>query len=276
MTYRDILVHMDSSKHAGRRLDLAIRLATEHGAHLTGLYVMAPPYIPTYMAAQLSAEVFEAQAAMAREAADLAGAAFNERTAAAGLSAEWRAASGFPADVVSLQARYASLVIMGQPDPEDDAGTRELATQVVMESGRPVLLVPWAGNFETLGESVVVAWNASRESARAVSDALPILSRARQVTVINASPGTGEESESELPGADIAVHLARCDVEVESDPSFAADIDPAEALLSRAADLGADLIVMGAWGHSRLRELVTGGVTRHMLAHMTVPVLMSH
>lgn len=276
MTYRDILVHLDSSKHTGRRLDMAIRLAAEHSAHLTGLYVLAPPYIPTYMAAQLSAEVFEAQAAMVREAAELAGSVFDKKTVAAGLSSEWRVVNGFPADVLSLHARYASLAIMGQPDPEDDAASRELATQVIMESGRPVLVVPWAGNFETLGQSVIVAWNASRESARAVSDALPLLSGARRVTVINANSREGEESDAELPGTDIAAHLARCGVRVESDPSFATDIDPAEVLLSRAADLGADLIVMGAWGHSRLREMVTGGVTRHMLAHMTVPVLMSH
>jgi len=140
--------------------------------------------------------------------------------------------------------------------------------------GRPVLIVPRYGTFETVGERVLVAWNGSREATRAVHDALPLLKLASSVTVLSIDPehDTGDR----IPGADIALHLARHGVAAEGMSTVGLDISVGDLLLSRAADLGADLIVMGAYGHSRVRELVLGGATRHILQHMTVPVLMSH
>lgn len=278
MHLKNILVHVDDSRHCASRLSVAASLAQEHDAHLTGIYVLTPPYIPGYMAAQVSAEVFEVQAGLAAEAAAKAEALFHKQADAVGVIQEWRTADGYAADAVTMHARYADLVILGQPDPDEDetATTRNLPGEVVLEAGRPVLIVPYAGRFPTVGKTVLVAWNGSREAARAVNDALPLLHNARSVSVLNINPESGEESDNDFPGADIALHLSRHGVTVEAAPSYGNDIDVGDVLLSRAADLSADLIVMGGYGRSRFRELVMGGASRHILHHMTCPVLMSH
>jgi nucleotide-binding universal stress UspA family protein len=146
---------------------------------------------------------------------------------------------------------------------------------VVMGAGRPVLLIPYAGTFERCGESVLISWNASREAARAVADALPLLKRAREVNIVSFNPAEGGDW-GEIPGADIGLWLARHDVRVTVHQCRSKEIDIGNQLLSRAADFGSDLIVMGAYGHSRAYELMLGGVTRTLLRSMTVPVLMSH
>src|SRR3954454_13493204 len=146
----------------------------------------------------------------------------------------------------------------------------------MLSSGRPVLAVPYAGQFERVGERVLVAWNASRESTRAVNDALPLLRGAKVVTILAVNPRQGIEGHGDVPAADIALHLARHGVKAEAAHTVAKDISEGDALLSYAADIGADLIVAGAYGHSRARELVFGGVTRTLIAEMTAPVLLSH
>ena len=136
----------------------------------------------------------------------------------------------------------------------------------------------YVGTFETVGRNVIIAWNNSRESARAVADALPLLTGAERVTILALNPKGGVELDGhgDVPGADIALHLARHDVNVDAAQLVTEDVSVADMLLSRAADEGADLLVISAYGHSRLGELVLGGVTRSILAHMTLPVLMSH
>src|SRR5690606_4452572 len=146
----------------------------------------------------------------------------------------------------------------------------------VMRCGRPVLLVPYAGRFEAVGRRVLVAWDAGREAARAVRDALPLLKRAEHVEVVSFNPDRPGARHGPIPGADLAAYLARHDVKVHVSQQHGDDIEVGEQILSRAADLHSDLIVMGAYGHSRLRELALGGATRTLLASMTVPVLMSH
>jgi len=149
-----------------------------------------------------------------------------------------------------------------------------LPEELALGVGRPVLVVPRYGTFETVGQRVLIAWNGSREATRAVNDAIPILKMATKVTVLSVDPEG--EPDRRLPGADLALHLARHGIAAEAESTQALDIGVGDVLLSRAADLGADLIVMGAYGHSRLREMMLGGATRHLLQHMTVPVLMSH
>jgi nucleotide-binding universal stress UspA family protein len=139
--------------------------------------------------------------------------------------------------------------------------------------GRPVLVVPRYGTFPTIGERVLVAWNGAREAVRAVNDALPLLQRAQLVTVLSIDPS---DADHRIPSADITLHLARHGVTAVAAQTRGTDLLVADILLSYAADLGADLIVSGAYGHTRLRELVLGGMTRHLLQTMTVPVLMSH
>jgi nucleotide-binding universal stress UspA family protein len=147
---------------------------------------------------------------------------------------------------------------------------------VALSAGRPVLVVPHFGPPRNLGSNVLVAWNASREASRAVNDAMPFLRRANKVTVLAVDPQRGGDAHREIPSADIALHLSRHGVKPEAAQVAAPEIEAGEIILSQASRLGANLIVIGAYGHSRFREYIFGGVTRHLLRHMTVPVLMSH
>lgn len=194
------------------------------------------------------------------------------------LSAEWRAASGYPAHVAAVHGRYADLIILGQLDPHDALAPliRPRPEEVALLAGRPILVVPYVGTFEQIGQRVLVGWDESREATRAVNDAIPLLEGASSVTVIAVDPKQGRDCHGEIAGADIALHLARHNVAVEVEHTSSAGIDVGNTLLSRARDLEADLLVMGAYGHSRVRELILGGATRTVLASMTLPVLMAH
>jgi nucleotide-binding universal stress UspA family protein len=276
MALKDLLVVVSSDPVCAERLDLAGRLATAHGAHLAGLFVITPPEMPGYVAVELPPEVHDLRRRRGQERAREAERLFRARVDRMGVAHEWRAAEGDLVATTILHARYADLTIVGQGIDLGDA-PRELATlpeALALGVGRPVLVVPRYGTFPTAGERVLVAWNGSREATRAVNDALPILQRASRVTLLSMNPGEG--AAPRVPGADIALHLARHQVRVEAASTRATDIEVGDVLLSYAADAGADLIVMGAYGHSRLREMVLGGATRHVLRHMTVPVLMSH
>jgi nucleotide-binding universal stress UspA family protein len=174
-----------------------------------------------------------------------------------------------------LHARYADLVVVGQPDEKDASGVEpDFVGRLLLAAGRPVLVVPYAGSFADTGKRVLVAWNASREATRALTDSIPLLREAEAVHVIAFDPAAA--AHGEVPGADIGLYLARHGIKVTVSQQSAPDVDVGNQLLSRAADLNADLIVMGAWGHSRLQELVMGGVTQTILQSMTVPVLLSH
>jgi nucleotide-binding universal stress UspA family protein len=167
--------------------------------------------------------------------------------------------------------------VLGQADPDDPAGSRnDLPEAVALATGRPVLVVPRIGALSRVGKTVMLCWNASRESARAAADALPVLRAADQVIVLVVDPEVSAEGHGPEPGADVAAWLARHGVNVTVQRDVAADTQVGEAILSRAADHDVDLIVMGLYGHSRLREMVLGGVSRTLLSSMTVPVLVSH
>ena len=179
------------------------------------------------------------------------------------------------AEVVALHARYADLVVLGQPDSENGGEVdAQVPEDVVLSAGRPALVVPYIGAGEEIGKRVLIAWDGGREAARAVNDALPLLENAEFVAVLVVNPSQGAHGEE--PGADIALHLARHGIAVEAQHIEVRDLSTGNALLSRLADEAIDLLVMGAYGHSRLREMVLGGMTREVFQQMTVPVLMSH
>ncbi len=278
MALKDILVHMDSSPAAPARLDYAIHLARKHGAHLAALYVVAIAPIHQYTEADLGPELIEAHDKFMRESAAQAKAVFDARIQAAGIAAEWRQAEGAVPEMVTLHARYADVVVLGQrmKDRLDAGAAPELPDHVVLDVGRPAIVVPAAGSFERAGERVLVAWNASRAAARAANDALPILEAASDVRILVINPEPGIMGHGELPGADIATHLARHNIHGEvvqvniSDRSQVGD-----ELLKQIAAFGADFMVMGSYGSFRLRELVFGGVTRRILEAMTVPIFLS-
>jgi nucleotide-binding universal stress UspA family protein len=283
MAMKDILLHVDDSRGQGPRLALAVELARRQEAHLTGLFVTEPisfsglaaPGGADFAGAEAFQQIEERHRAARRGVGERLAAAFVDAANRAGISSEWRWAEGIAAQTVSLHARYADLAVVGQSDPESPAFASGVVEAALLSSGRPVLVVPYIG-AKSLGQRVLVAWNGAREAARAVNDALPLLAAAQMVTVLSINPARGIGGEGDLPAADIALHLARHGVKAEAAYTTAEDVGIGDTILSRAADSGADLIVMGGYGHSRAHEFVLGGATRTLLRHMTVPVLLSH
>lgn len=274
MALKDILVHVDSGKANHARVGAALQLARQHGAHLTGLFVIPEFFIPTYAEVQIPAEVFEAQDKAAQEEARLAETAFRDLVKPTGVAFEWKCIKGYPDRELVAQGCYTDLLVISQAEQRSAfGGGNELEDLVLLGAARPVLLIPYIGAPSTIGKRVLVAWNNSRESVRAVNDALPLLAMADKVTVLAVNPPAGA---GDIPTADICRQLARHGVKAEASQAVAKDIEVGDVLLSRASDDDIDLLVLGAYGHTRLRETVLGGVSRDILAHMTVPVLMSH
>jgi nucleotide-binding universal stress UspA family protein len=275
--YKTLLVPVDERQRSARSIELAGRLAREFDSHVVGLFVQPSPYIPGVAHLEGSRKLAEdLREKLVREPTQRAKAQFDACVRAAGIArAEWRTADGDRADELALHARYADLVIINQTDPQD-VDASHFASAVLMSLGRPALLLPFVGEFSSVGNDVLVAWNATREAARAVTDALPLLRRARRVVVMAVDARPSLEGHGESPGADIAVFLARHGVKAEVAPIVSAGVDAGTVILSRAHDQGADLIVMGAYGHSRVRQIMLGGATRTVLHSMTLPVLMSH
>ena len=292
---RDIAVVLDNSAASNIRLDIAVALAQQHGAHLTGLSALellmptrpvvrprSNPEVDTQPASQLlnwgvasPADYPEADKQAAERAEQLE-ATFRERLRFSQLLGEWRVVSGKISETLVRQARQADLVILGQvnPDHPPPPEGRQLVEDVLMTSGRPILVIPYIGHFQTVGSKILVGWNNSREAARAVNDAIPLLAKAASVTILEASPR--RPATDDATGADITRHLAHHGIRAETIRTVLAGTSVPDLLLNYAADVSADLLVIGGYGHSRLRELVLGGVTRELLRHMTLPVLMSH
>lgn len=278
MSLKDIIVPIDTTEACASRVDAAIALASAHDAHVTGVAVLYKPYIPPHAEVEISADILEMRQQALRDAADEAGAVFQAKLDAAGCAGAWRIVEGDPIDVISEQARYGDLLVVSQNPSAGDflPGGHEMPDRVILSAGRPVLVIPYIYKGGPIGTRALVAWDAGRMATRAVHDALPILEKSENVTIMVANPEPGEEGHGDLPGADLAAHLARHGVKANADHTVSKDLDIGELLLSRIADDRADLLVLGAYGHARWRELVLGGVTAHILEHMTVPVLMSH
>jgi len=284
MEYKDILVTLDNAAAARTRIELAAALAERFGAHLIGLstVVAAEPlqnrgYFE-YFDRSLLDPLYRDFADKMKAEAEAARALFEEVGNRRQLSIEWRDASGYPSETTALHGRYVDLIVLGQLDPDDTRAPllRPLPEEVALAVGRPMLVVPYAGAWPQIGQRVLVGWDASREATRAVNDAMPLLAAAQSVTVLVIDPPEGPTGHGEVPGADIALHLARHGVKATIERTVSAGIGAGNTLLSRASDLEADLLVMGAYAHSRVRELLLGGATRTVLESMTVPVLMAH
>lgn len=278
MAYRNLLVHVDDSKANAKRLDAAITLAQAHEAHLTGIYAAIEPFLPGSIVAEVPSQLLDGLREQVAVRVAAAEAVFTEAVERAGLLSDFRVAhcpGSRVAEVVALHARYADLAILGQPEPGDNGEVdAEVPEDVVLSVGRPVLVIPYIGAGKQIGKRILIAWDGGREAARAVNDALPLLVKAESVAVLVINPSRGGHGEQ--PGADIALHLARHGITAEAQHIEVRDISTGNALLSRLADEDIDLLVMGAYGHSRLRQMVLGGVTRELFQQMTVPVLMSH
>ncbi len=278
MSYKTILAYLNDKRRAAAVLEPAIRLAARNNAHLIGMHVYsgvpAPP-VPLPIGSDVVKAVAAAQQKETEEISEI----FSRMTANQPFVAEWRAEKGprvDPTSVVIGHGRAADLIVAAQTDPDwDTSPLQDIAEHLALGSGRPVLVVPYVGRYPEIGRNVVIAWKPVRESARAVFDALPILKQAEQVQILEIDEGSGAR-DGASPDSTIAVALARHGIKPTVRTTIAGDIKIGDEILSRLADMGADLLVMGAYGHSRMRELVFGGVTRHIARHMTVPTLFSH
>ena len=276
MSYKEILVHADNTAGCTKRVETALELATRNDAHLVGLYVVPDPIYPVYDMGQIPAELIEMQEEEAQAGVAKAEKIFQKLTSPHSATTEWRVEQGHPVDVIGRHAKYCDLVVVGQRNPGDPGDLGDVPDQLILSVGRPVLIVPHTAKSTALGKRVMVGWDASANASRAVHDAMPILETADSVSVLAINPRDVSNGHGQIPSADISLHLARHGVKAEAQSIEVDDIGVADMLLSRLADEGCDLFVMGAYGHARLRELVLGGVTKHMLEHMTVPVLMAH
>jgi nucleotide-binding universal stress UspA family protein len=274
MSLRTILLHaMPGDSQNDKRADAAIALSAQHGAHLTAVYTVPPIAIPTYAAVPLPPEIFDQYYADAEQRGAAVEKALMDKASAAGVSAEWHVVRGYPREVLSSHARYCDIVVAGQPDSsqEEFGGTEGLLGDLAIGAGRPILAIPHASAVKNFGKRILLSWNDSREAARAAHDALPLLQAADLVTVLVVN------TEDDLASAEeISAHLARHGVKVEAKTETVRNLDIGDAVLNAVADLSCDMIVMGAYGHSRLREFAFGGVTRHIIEHMTVPTLLSY
>jgi nucleotide-binding universal stress UspA family protein len=274
---KDIVVNLSVGEGAGQAGDYAISVAAAFDAHLAGLAFRYDPIVPVSGAGYVPAEVIEVQerdnAAATKSAIDR----FIAASARAGVAAEPLTLSASFAgvgDQFGRVARRFDLSIVGQAEPATSAVEEIIAEAALFESGRPVIVVPYIQKTPLKLDRVMLCWDGSRAATRAIADAMPLLKRAGRVEVVIVAHERGKEDEIE--GADMAEHLARHGLNVEVKRTVASNVDVADVILSHAADAGSDFIVMGGYGHSRLREFVLGGVTRSIFRTMTVPVLMSH
>jgi nucleotide-binding universal stress UspA family protein len=273
---KDILVNLAVGTQPGAVTNYAISVASAFQAHLTGVAFAHEPTVPGTVFAGGAAAVVAAYRAESQRTAKAAREAFEDIARRASVLAEGRiigASLDNSAATFCRMARVYDLSIIGQARPDQAVPEELIIEATLFQSGRPVLVVPYIQQAGLKLDRVMVCWDGSRNAARAIADAMPLLQRAGAINVVTVEP---REHQHELAGAEIAQHLARHKLKVELNPIVAKDIDVASTILSYAADSSTDLIVMGGYGHSRLREFVLGGATRGMLKSMTVPTLMSH
>jgi len=279
MGIKDILVQVDGAKSAPARYAAAIEMARLYSAHLTGLCMAVEPPVPATVLGMVPPDAIASQRELVREQAETAMAGFRLTVERAGVPGEGRIVQVLDFDAVDVfveHSRHSDLVILGQQDPVDFLPLGpDFPADVVMGCGRPAIIMPFIGAPPALGQRVLVAWDGGREAARAVNDALPLLERAHTVTVFSVNPDVTSDGKRDA-GADISLHLARHGVKVTAARTIACETPVGDVILADIADNSIDLLVMGAYGHSRLREWALGGVTRHILGHMTVPVFLSH
>src|SRR5271156_322381 len=274
---KDIVVNLSVGPEGGPAGDYAVSVASALDAHLTGIAFLYDPIVPMTGASYMPAEGIETQQADNEAAAKAAIDRFSELARRAGISAEpltMSASLAGSGEQFGRIARRFDLAIVGQAEPETSTVDDIIAETTLFESGRPMIMVPYIQKGPLKLDKVMVCWDGSRQAARAIGDAMPLLAKAGRVEIVIVTNERGKEHEIE--GADMAQHLARHGLTVEVHSIPGGNIDVADALLSHAADSGADFMVMGGYGHSRLREFVLGGVTHSILRSMTVPVLMSH
>ena len=273
-----LLVHMDALPKAQQRLEAARRLGQAQGAAVTALFAVMSHFVELPFAPEIGPGIASALQDIDDQQRRLARTAFDQALAKPGAAVEWAEIREDPMMAAfAQQAFYADLMVLGQHDPSTASSSgvpSDFAENVMLMSGKPALILPYAGMVPAvIGETMVIAWKPAREAARAVSAAMPLLKRARRVVILSWS---GEDEKVLGKRLDLRGHLRLNGVAADwleqgDEPSALGEV-----LLSRCFDMGADLLVMGCYGHSRAREWVLGGTSRTVLESMTLPVLMSH
>ncbi len=276
MAFKTILVHIDSTQRAGERIGIAIDMATSYDAHLIGMAATGLSGL-SYLKGEHAISLMDLLASLETNA--------NEALSKFGDAARKKGARLFEQRLVdedagvaiSFQARYCDLVIIGQTDIEAMSPfvRSDFPAYAVLHCDRPVLIIPYVGKFDTIGKRIVIAWDASKEAARAVTAAVPLLQTAETVKIVIFNPSAERKEHEKEPGSEIMQYLARFGIKVDVSVQVT-NLDTGNSLLSYLADCSADLLVMGAYAHSRYREIFLGGMTKTILKNMTIPVLLSH
>jgi nucleotide-binding universal stress UspA family protein len=275
---KDIIVHLEHKITRDPARDFAISIAETFDSHIAGVAFANTPDFAGYLVMEMPPDIV---ARMVAESEKVASAAIERFDAAARrslVSAEHRllkaTGASAPATLATLARRFdLSVLMQSEPDGVDNDDMIEAA---LFESGRPLIMVPYIQKDGLKLDRVVCCWDGSRAAARAINDALPLLVKAKAVDLLIVLNEKTSSAPNVIRGAEIANHLARHDVKVEITTIPAADIDVTSAILSYVADCSGTLIVMGGYGHTKLREFILGGVTRDVLKSMTVPVFVSH
>jgi nucleotide-binding universal stress UspA family protein len=280
MAYKTVLVSLNEIARLSNLNTIAKRIGGAFEAHVSGLYVV--PSVQFYPSVGLEAvpQVFEGHRTYFKEHSEEVRRSFSAAMEADGLAyniSVTEAQSPLIADELVTRGRAADLVIVNATNPDQATGVElDCVERVVMGVGRPVLVLPYKGAEGLDLDEIVIGWNGHREAARAAFDALPLLKLAGKVSIVHVDPQKDADRGNSLPGADLAEALARHGVKATAEGLKTDGMEAGHALLKRANDSGAGMVVMGAYGHSRLREFVFGGATSHVLAHLDRPVLVSH
>lgn len=277
MTYKTILIYLPNEHNAQRIIRLAANVARKFDSHLTGLHIVSSisDYPETIISEEFSGRFLKEQEILKNKIKEI----FVEQTRSEDFVTEWRcetAASHRYGARLIQHARCADLIIMAQPDPEkDNPEHKHIQREIIEGSGRPVLIIPNYGDFKNIGEKVLVGWSATREAARAVYDGIPLLQASKKTEIFWVSKMDIKGGYMEDAAKEIAVCLDRHGVKVNLSHHQESGLAIGDELLNKAANSGADLIISGAYGHSRMYDFMVGATTPHLMKHMTVPVLFS-
>ena len=279
MDFKNLLLHLEHSSGCQNRLQVAFALAKKYDALITGLFVVPDYVVPSYVEAQISVDLITDgyEKALARARETLSG--YQKMADEAGVKLDAHVLEGQLIPILREHSKYSDLLLLGQDHPDDpDNASYGLADALLFEGACACMMVPHSGKLAAPGQRVLLTWNASRESARALREAMPILVAADEVVVLSSEP---DDADAEIarghPHADeLARFLESHGIESISSGIADLDISTSDAILGQAAEMNADLIIMGAYGHARLREIILGGVTRDLLKQSTIPLFLAH
>lgn len=275
--FKDVVVNISGRGPRDFAAEYATSIAATFGAHIAGISFLYEPVIPDGTLGGIPVDLIELQREENSKVANEAVSRFEAGVKKAGISAETRildATFGGAATVFAQIARRFDLAVVGQAQREGGASDELVVEGALFESGRPLVVVPYIQKRGLTLERVLACWDGGRTAARAIGDAMPFLERAKAVDIVIVAEE--RKGGDEINGANMGEHLALHGVTANVKRIAKGDLAIEDVLLSYAADSGADFMVMGGYGHSRLREFILGGVTRGILASMTVPVMMSH